>query len=128
MPALVYLILDLSYVTNNYWQLMVSSIWMSIFSSLLAFVQSRWGKRGNANPKGNTGNVIVDFFHGRELNPFVGSLDLKLQTFRMSMIGLALINVLLVLDDISSKSGSVNLAVVMTAAFQVQLHKDPQFV
>ena len=42
---------------------------------------------------GNTGNFIVDFFNGREFNPNILGLDLKLQTFRFSMIGLAAINV-----------------------------------
>ena len=88
--------------------------------------QAYWGKRSNLNPRGNTGNIIVDFFYGREYNPFFFKGDLKLLTFRMSMIGLTLLNVLLVLQSINVAGGKANTAVVAAAAFQVsQLHCAP---
>jgi hypothetical protein len=42
----------------------------------------RWGSKSNQNPKGHTGNPIVDLFNGREINPTHFGLDFKLQTFR----------------------------------------------
>jgi hypothetical protein len=42
----------------------------------------RWGNKSAQNPKGHTGNPIVDLFNGREINPKHFGLDFKLQTFR----------------------------------------------
>ena len=99
---------------------MTSSMILAFVSSVVAFVASRWGKRSNANPKGNTGNVIVDFFYGREYNPVIFRLDQKLQAFRFSMMLMAMINVAMVLNHINSKAGAANPAVVMAGAFQVK--------
>ena len=48
----------------------------------LTFLLYRWGNKSNQNPKGHTGNPIVDLFNGREINPKHFGLDFKLQTFR----------------------------------------------
>jgi hypothetical protein len=69
----------------------------------------------------------VDFFHGREFNPQVMGLDMKLQTFRFSMIGLALLNVAMVVDDVVKHGGKVNPLVVMGSAFQVLYALDAMF-
>lgn len=63
----------------------------------------------------------MDFFKGREFNPSLMGNDLKLQTYRYSMIGLALLNVLLVVDSVNAKKGEVNPAVLVSAALQVIL-------
>ena len=76
---------------------------------------------------GNSGNFIVDFFNGREFNPNILGLDLKLQTFRFSMIGLAAINVCLVIDNILSRGGAVNHLVTLASAFQVLYALDSMF-
>ena len=52
----------------------------------------------------------------------MGGFDVKLVAFRASMIALALINVLLVLDSVNSSRGVVNGAVMATAAFQVGVY------
>ena len=78
-------------------------------------------QKSNVNPRGNTGNPIVDFFNGRELNPFFARADLKLQTFRFSIIGLAVLNVLLVLNSVAANKGQINPVVALAAAFQVCL-------
>ena len=36
----------------------------------------------NTNSKGNTGNILVDIFNGREMNHKTLGLDFKLQTLR----------------------------------------------
>ena len=118
-PAIVYRKIDVSFVSNMYFHIMVSSLILAFVLSTVAAVLAKFigGPKSNVNPKGNTGNPIVDFFNGRELNPHFARADLKLQTFRFSIIGLAVLNVLLVLDSI--KAGQVNPVVALAAAFQV---------
>ncbi len=121
VPALVYRKVDVSFATRNYFHLMCAALIHSVFASTFAFFYSRWGKRSNANPKGNTGNFIVDWYHGREFNPFLLKGDLKLILYRASMVGLALVNVLLVLQSINDNAGRTNPVVIVAAAFQVRI-------
>merc|ERR1719210_2603530 len=115
VPALVYRKIDVSFVGKNYYHLMTSTL----LSAAGAYVKSRWAKKSALNPKGSTGNFIVDFYYGREFNPSMGGFDVKLVAFRASMIALALVNVLLVLDSVNASRGVVNGAVMATAAFQI---------
>jgi len=129
MPAVVYRKIDLSLVQTKYFYLMTSSLILGAVISLLARLLARFkpGAKANINPKGNTGNLIVDFFHGREFNPSLLGQDLKLLTFRFSMIGLATINVAMVVNDIMAKGGKVNPLIVMASAFQVIYSLDAVF-
>lgn len=119
VPALVFRKVDVSFATKNYYHLMTSTLLCSVLSAAGAYVKSRWAKKSALNPKGSTGNFIVDFYYGREFNPSMGGFDVKLVAFRASMIALALINVLLVLDSVNSNRGVINGAVMATAAFQI---------
>ena len=118
-----------SIVDGKYFLIMASSL---IFSGVLALVARNLarflpGKKSNVNAKGNTGNLIVDFINGREFNPTLLSGDMKLQTFRFSMIGLAILNVTLVINSIVSQGGVANPVVVMDSAFQVLYALDAMF-
>ena len=121
-PALVYRKVDLAFVSDKYFQIMISSLILAFGLSSFAAILAKFfgGKKSNVNAKGNTGNPIVDFFNGREFNPFFARADLKLQTFRFSMMGLAVLNVLLVLNSIAANKGEINPVVVLAAAFQVR--------
>lgn len=129
MPALVYKKVDLSFVRKKYFYLMSSSLCFAFVMALIARLLARFnpGKKTNVNPKGNTGNFIVDFFKGREYNPSFLGVDLKLQSYRFSLIGMALINVVLVIENIMSRGGSVNHLVTMASAFQVLYALDAMF-
>lgn len=129
MPALVYRKVDLSFVQSKYFYLMTSMQILAVFSSLLARLLAHFGqsRKSNVNPKGNTGNWIVDFFNGREFNPAVFGHDMKLHTFRVSMMGLAMLNVAMTIHNIMSKGGVVNPVVVMASAFQVLYALDSMF-
>jgi lamin-B receptor len=129
MPALVYRKIDLSMVRTKYFYLMTASLVFAGFLSLVARLLAHFapGKKSNVNAKGNTGNFIVDFFNGREFNPSLFGHDLKLQTFRFSMMGLAMINVAMTIDDIMKRGGQVNPVVLMASAFQVLYALDSMF-
>ena len=127
MPLLVYRKADLSFVTKNYWNLAAASMIWCIMQSLSVYIIARWGRRSNANPKGNTGNFVVDFYYGREFNPYFLGSDIKLLSFRVAMIGLAVGNCLLVLDSLNGKFVNINWAVVLPAAFQILYSLDAMF-
>ena len=129
MPLIVYKKVDLSVVQKKFFYLMTSSLIAAFAVSLAARIFARFfpGKKGNVNPKGNTGNLIVDFFHGREFNPCILGCDLKLHAFRMSMIGLAILNVAMVVENIVKNGGNVNPLVVMASSFQVLYALDSMF-
>lgn len=127
VPALVYYKVPLSSVRANYFFLMASCIIASFLSAILFYILSFWAPKSSLNSKGNTGNPIVDLFNGRSVSPkFLGS-DAKLTTFRFSMIGLALLNVLMVADSIISAGGKASPTVILAAAFQVVYAADAMF-
>ena len=129
MPGLVYKKVDLSVVKAKYFYLMTSSLILAALCSLTARLMAQFkpGKKSNVNAKGNTGNPIVDLFNGRELNPTFLGADMKLMTFRFSMIGLAMINVVMVIDDVIKAGGQVNPLIIMASAFQVLYSLDAMF-
>lgn len=129
MPLMVYKKVNLSIVADKYFLIMASSLIFSVAIALLARNLARFcpGKKSNVNKNGNTGNLIVDFISGREFNPTFLKGDMKLQTFRFSMIGLALLNVTLVINSIVKSEGVANPVVVMASAFQVLYALDAMF-
>ena len=68
--------LDLGWVYDNYVPLMTASL---AFSTTLAvyLYASSFAKGRMLAKGGNTGYAAYDFFIGRELNPRMGSFDLK---------------------------------------------------
>jgi len=127
VPALVYYKVPLSSVRSNYFFLMVSCIIASFCSAVLSYTISFWAPKSSLNNKGNTGNPIVDIFNGRTVSPKYLGFDAKLTTFRFSMIGLAVLNVLMVTDSIVSAGGKASPTVILAAAFQVLYAMDAMF-
>ena len=129
MPGLVYKKVDLSVVKAKYFYLMTSSLILALVGTVVAWLMAQFkpGKKANVNPKGNTGNPIVDLFNGRQFNPTFLGADMKLLTFRFSMIGLAMINVVMVIDDVIKSGGKVNPLIIMASAFQVLYSLDAMF-
>jgi len=127
VPALVYYKVPLNIVGDNYFQIMVTCIAFSFFDSIQYYAMSFKAPKNQLNSKGNTGNPIVDIFNGRTLNPKVFGLDVKLMTFRFSMVSLALLNVVMVANSIVASGGKANPAVILAAAFQVFYAMDALF-
>jgi len=127
VPALVYYKVPLKIVSANYFQLMSGCILFSFMGALKFYILSRWAPKYSLNPKGNTGNPIVDIFNGRTTSPVVLGIDGKLQAFRFSMVGLAVLNVLLVTDSIVTAGGKGNPTIVLAAAFQVLYALDAMY-
>jgi len=127
MPALVYFKVPLTVVKTKYFTLMTSTILHSYLAATFAFIAARWSTKSNLNSKGNTGNPLVDLFNGREMNPKHLGMDWKLNTLRFSMISLAVLNVLLVTENILSSGGKVSPTLVLASSFQVLYAMDALF-
>jgi lamin-B receptor len=127
VPALVYNQVPLGLVKEKYFFFMASSICLSFISALGYYILSRWANKTSLNSKGNTGNPIVDIFNGRILSPKILGFDVKLECFRFSMIGLAVLNVLMVTDSIVKSGGKASPTVILAAAFQVIYTMDAMF-
>jgi len=127
VPALVYFKVPLTVVKTKYFTLMTSTILHSYLAATFAFIAARWSTKSNLNSKGNTGNPLVDLFNGREMNPKHLGMDWKLNTLRFSMISLAVLNVLLVTENILSSGGKVSPTLVLASSFQVLYAMDALF-
>ncbi|KAI1859523.1 uncharacterized protein JN550_012041 [Neoarthrinium moseri] len=92
-----------TYITDNYLQLLTANIIISFALAVYVYVASFSAKPGNPEKRelaagGHTGNLIYDFYIGRELNPrvtlpFFGEIDIK--TFaevRPGLLGWIIIN------------------------------------
>ncbi|KAK7413843.1 erg24, C-14 sterol reductase [Neonectria punicea] len=76
-----------TFITDNYLQLLMGNIVLAYILSVYTYLVSFSVKEGNSDLRelargGHTGNIIYDFFIGRELNPrvtipFIGEVDLK---------------------------------------------------
>jgi len=120
VPTLVFHKISLTQVVEKYFMLLASSIILSFVSSLFCYLLAKVRNTKDPNQicsKGNTGNIITDFFHGPNVNPTFMGCNLKLQTFRFSMIGVALLNVLILTE--SSLTATSSPAVLVAASLQV---------
>jgi len=132
--VMAYLKVPMNIVSDKYFLIMGTIIAMTFVCSLIGLALSYWAKKSNLN-KGNTGNPIVDFYNGREMNPRFLGMDLKLMAFRFSMITLAMLNTIMVVNDIIAKKTTFDLAglkavnptIVIAAAFQVFYALDAMF-
>lgn len=125
VPVLSHHGVSISSVTAKYFHLMCSAILLSYFLALLSLMLSWRADPTSLTTKGNVWNPLVNLFHGRQLNPTLLGANLKLQTFRCSMIGLALLNTLLVTEATLAKG--VNPTVIIAASFQVLYAMDAMY-
>eukprot|EP00301_Raphidiophrys_heterophryoidea_P023405 c7311_g1_i1.p1 GENE.c7311_g1_i1~~c7311_g1_i1.p1 ORF type:complete len:441 (-),score=90.12 c7311_g1_i1:69-1391(-) len=110
-------IFHLSYVYNNFLQLAVAAIVLSIVLSVYLYAKS-FQRGALLAAGGNTGNPVYDFFIGRELNPRIGSFDLKVFCeLRPGLIGWAVINLAMAFHQ-HSISGSVSAPMILVNMFQ----------
>ncbi|CAG9467367.1 unnamed protein product [Pedinophyceae sp. YPF-701] len=109
---------DLGWVYDNYLPLLTASVALSASLSLYLYLTSF--KRGAMlAAHGNTGATIYDFFIGRELNPRIGSLDLKeFCELYPGIIGWVLINGCMAVKQ-ATLLGRVTNSMVLVNIFQL---------
>uniref|UniRef100_A0A4W2HNR8 Delta(14)-sterol reductase TM7SF2 n=1 Tax=Bos indicus x Bos taurus TaxID=30522 RepID=A0A4W2HNR8_BOBOX len=87
--------------------------------SLLLYLKALLAPASALAPGGNSGNLIYDFFLGRELNPRICSFDFKyFCELRPGLIGWVLINLALLIQEAELR-GSPSLAMWLVNGFQL---------
>jgi delta14-sterol reductase len=114
--------LDLIY--DHYLPLISVSIVFSSILSVYLYVSSFMPKGKILAKGGNTGNMVYDFFIGRELNPRIGSLDLKeFCELRPGLVGWLVINLGMATKQYLNRKaltgvGSISLSMLSITFFQ----------
>lgn len=107
-----------SFVYDNYLALATSSIIFSVLLSFYLYCKS-FSDEAVLAEGGDTGNMVYDFFIGRELNPRVGKMfDLKVFCeMRPGLIGWVFINYCLLVKEYELR-GSVSVSMILVCVFQ----------
>ncbi|XBW34622.1 hypothetical protein QEN19_000188 [Hanseniaspora menglaensis] len=119
---------ELQYLYKHNLDICVVSILFSFFLAVIVYAMSfipLFGKKNGAGNKerilalgGNSGNVIYDWFIGRELNPRLGPLDIKLFCeLRPGMLLWLLINIA-ALHKVWLETGKINNALLLINLLQ----------
>lgn len=108
---------SLAYCYDNYLQLATAACVFSFALSFYLYFTS-FGEDKMLALGGNTGNALYDFFIGRELNPRIGSFDLKcFCELRPGLIGWVAINIGCLMKQIEL-NGSASWAMILVNLFQ----------
>lgn len=84
-------ILVSDYILDNIVQLSVSGWLMGTFLALGLYMKAGKAPIANLNIYASTKSKIYNFWQGREINPRIGALDVKLLLIRASLIGTVII-------------------------------------
>ncbi|XP_066466330.1 delta(14)-sterol reductase TM7SF2 [Tiliqua scincoides] len=111
--------LRLSYMYDHFLQLAFSAFLVAFGLSVLLYLKALLAPESKLALGGNSGNPIYDFFMGRELNPRIGTFDLKFFCeLRPGLLGWALINTAMLVKETELR-GSPSLAMILVNAFQL---------
>lgn len=118
-----------TFITTNYIQLLTINILLAVAISILVYIRSFGVRSGNSDLRelaqgGHTGNMVYDFWIGRELNPRIvlpvfGEVDIKgwLET-RPGLTGWALLDLAFIAQQYRN-FGYLSDSIVFTAAVQI---------
>jgi Delta14-sterol reductase len=110
--------LSLSWAYHNYVPLMTASILLSSMLSLYLYISSFLKNGALLAAGGATGTPIYDFFIGRELNPRIGSFDLKeFCELYPGLIGWVVLDLAMAAEQYN-RTGSVSAAMTLVCVFQ----------
>eukprot|EP00667_Euglena_gracilis_P010913 EG_transcript_11118 len=110
-------LIDLKYCYTHYVQLATAAILLTYVMGVVLFVAS-FRKGVMLSPDGNTGSLVYDFFIGRELNPRIGSFDVKeFCELRPGLIGWMVLNAGMLLAQYD-RTGHVSASMWLVNAFQ----------
>ncbi|MBZ3876415.1 Lamin-B receptor [Sciurus carolinensis] len=111
---------ELYYVYNHFLQFALAATVFSVILSIYLYVRSWKAPKDELSPA-NSGNAVYDFFIGRELNPRIGTFDLKyFCELRPGLIGWVVINLVMLLAEMKvQKRTSPSLAMILVNSFQL---------
>ncbi|KAF6073383.1 lamin B receptor [Phyllostomus discolor] len=110
---------DLHYVYRHFLQFALAALVFSVALSVYLYVRARRAPLSQLSPS-SSGNVIYDFFIGRELNPRIGTFDLKyFCELRPGLIGWVVVNLAMLLAEMKFQNRATpSLAMILVNSFQ----------
>ncbi|NXX93303.1 LBR protein, partial [Centropus bengalensis] len=119
--TLLYFQFELQYLYDHFMQFAVSAAAFSMALSIYLYIRSLKAPEEELAPGGNSGYFIYDFFTGHELNPRMGSFDLKyFCELRPGLIGWVVINLAMLLAEMKIHDQSMpSLSMILVNSFQL---------
>lgn len=119
--TLLYFQLELHYLYDHFMQFAVSAAAFSMVLSIFLYIRSLKAPEEELAPSGNSGYLVYDFFIGHELNPRIGSFDLKyFCELRPGLIGWVVINLAMLLAEMKIHNLSMpSLSMILVNSFQL---------
>nr|XP_008526500.1 PREDICTED: LOW QUALITY PROTEIN: lamin-B receptor [Equus przewalskii] len=111
---------ELYYVYRHFLQFALAATVFSVALSVYLSVRARKAPREELSPA-SSGNAIYDFFIGRELNPRIGTFDLKyFCELRPGLIGWVVVNLVMLLAEMKLQNRATpSLAMILVNSFQL---------
>ncbi|XP_071642688.1 delta(14)-sterol reductase TM7SF2 isoform X3 [Temnothorax longispinosus] len=81
------------YILNNIMQLSISGWIVGTFLAMALYIKAGKASVANLNIYASTNSKIYNFWQGREINPRIGTLDIKLLLIRASLTGTLIVNI-----------------------------------
>ncbi|KAM4860890.1 LOW QUALITY PROTEIN: delta(14)-sterol reductase LBR [Thomomys bottae] len=118
--AAVFWGVDLSWVYSHFLQLALAATLFSVVLSVYLYARSLKVPRSELAPA-SSGNAVYDFFIGRELNPRIGTFDLKyFCELRPGLIGWVMVNLVMLLAEMKVQNRTApSLAMALVTSFQL---------
>ncbi|XP_053163797.1 delta(14)-sterol reductase LBR [Hemicordylus capensis] len=117
----LYFEMELYYLHDHFLQFAVCATVFSVVLSIYLYVRSLKAPEHELSSGGNSGNIIYDFFMGRELNPRIGNFDLKyFCELRPGLIGWVVINFSMLLTEMKVQhQNTPSLSMILVNSFQL---------
>ncbi|KAL6265496.1 hypothetical protein P5V15_002292 [Pogonomyrmex californicus] len=88
------------YILNNMVQLSISGWIVGTILALGLYIKAGKASVANLNIYASTNSKIYNFWQGREINPRIGTLDIKLLLIRASLIGTLIVDIAIAIKAI----------------------------
>ncbi|XP_011895937.1 PREDICTED: lamin-B receptor isoform X2 [Cercocebus atys] len=111
---------EFHYVYSHFLQFAVGATVFCVVLSVYLYMRSLKAPRNDLSPA-SSGNAVYDFFIGRELNPRIGTFDLKyFCELRPGLIGWVVINLVMLLAEMKIQDRAIpSLAMILVNSFQL---------
>ena len=113
-----------TFISDNYLQLLTANILIGYFFATFCYIRSFSVEDGDVQgrllaPGGITGNMLYDWFIGRELNPSIGSLDVKsFNEIRPGLMAWVLVDIAMACEQAVRRGGKITDSMWLVVLFQ----------
>lgn len=112
-----------NFILNNSVEFTLVGLIYGIILSIVLYIKGGRASVANLNIYGTTNNHIYDFWQGRETNPRFGSLDIKFNFIRATLIGSIVVSVAVIVNIFQGSPtislATINLPALVAAVLQI---------